>query len=204
MQIRASSFVSYIALVTVVGCRALESTAPIAPVGSARAAAVTAAGASYTYTSFGATATYGVTGPFEDRITFSIPAAGAYQFAVVGSNRIVACSGRYCMSPGTIRATISSAVVQTSLGAAVGNVGTSTTLTLAAGDYVLVVDGVGSGTKRYLNYGTYTVNIRAPYVYVPPCDTVLGTLLQQGYTLAQAEAKVDAMASATPPQCIAD
>jgi len=125
--------------------------------------------------------------------------------SVVGNTQIIACSGRYCLSPGTLKATITAAAVRTVLGALVAPVVGTTSLSLPAGAYVLTVDGLGAGTKRYLGRGNYTISIKGPPVpVVPSCDAVRGTLLAQGYSNAQVEAMVDAMLAAVPPKCIDD
>ena len=189
------------ALVTIAGCgdTAAAPGTMLAP--SGRASLITTA--EYTYASLGAPVTYGVTGPFEDIIHFTATAAGTYQVSAVGNTQIVGCSGRYCMSPGTLKATISSAQVQTAQGVPVATLSGTTAVALQPGDYILVVDGTGVGTKRYLNQGNFTVTIRAPAV-VPSCDYVRDLLQTQGYTEVQIESMVAAMQAASPPKCSGD
>jgi hypothetical protein len=70
---------------------------------------------------------------------------------------------------------------------------------------VLVIDGVGAGTKKYLNVGGYALTIKAPVVVLPPsCDYVRDILQTQGYTNVQIEAMVAAMQAASPPKCTGD
>lgn len=200
---------STVVLALVVGLVGCSSGDTLAPGGGAMSApqassALTAPGATYSYT-MGSTATYSVTGPFEDVINFTVATAGTHTASVVGQTQIIACSGRYCMSPGTLKATISSARIQTAAGVAVATLAGTTAVTLSPGDYQLVVDGAGVGTKKYLNRGNYTVTIRPPAVpVVPSCDYIRDLLQSQGYTEAQVEARVAAMQAAQPRQCTGD
>lgn len=156
---------SLLALAATAGCGDVQSTGILAPSSQPRLSTV-AATTNRTYTSFGAGIAYDVNGPFHDVIAFTVPRAGVYQVTVLGNTQIVGCSVRYCMSPGTLKATVSGAQVTSAAGAAIASVAVRTPVSLAAGSYLLVVDGAGVGTGRYVNSGNYTVTIWPPVV--PP------------------------------------
>ncbi|HEV7990857.1 MAG TPA: hypothetical protein VGP25_03485 [Gemmatimonadaceae bacterium] len=189
-----------VALVALMSCGESSSTAPsgLTPTSPSALLAPT----NVTYPTLGVATTYAVTGAFHDVIHFTVNASGAYSVRVIGNTQIVGCSGRYCMSPGTLKAIVSSAQLQTALGVPVADINVTASVPLTPGDYLLVVDGTGAGTKRYAGMGNFTVTIRAPVVVVPSCDSVRASLAALGYTDAQIEARVDAMLASTPPGCI--
>ena len=161
--------------------------------------------ADYVYTTFGLSAVYPVTGAFRDVIHFAAPADGAYTIDARGLTQRIGCTGRYCRSPGTFIATLSRTQLQTSLGTALVDMTGPTPVTLTAGAYMLVIEGLATGTGTAAGRGSYSLGIVAPVVTAPPpCDYLRDIMQTQGVRDATIEIYILALKALTPPGCLGD
>jgi len=122
---------------------------------------------------YGGPTSYSVGGGFTDNIHFTAPSQAHYTIKAQSQKYIVACSGRYCRSPGTIYGYLKGAQVLTDAGSVVADLphtGSSlpvyqAVLSLPAGGYVLRVTGIGQGTGKYQGIGQYSVSITSPAMH---------------------------------------
>jgi hypothetical protein len=151
---------------------------------------------------------YSVNGPFSDDIHFVVDNAAHYNLLAKSYRATIACSTRYCRSPGTIYGLVTSAQLQDEAGTAVADLQASTTSTgnfsgtldLQPGAYVLHVTGIGEGTGKYLNVGQYSVSITRPAV--PTCASVRASLQAQGMSQDSIDSTIDSMRAAGT--CVGD
>jgi len=155
--------------------------------------------ADYAYTG---PSNYSVYGAFADNIHFMVDSTATYTMQAKSYKAIIACSTRYCKSPGTIYGLVTSAQLQDEAGTAIADLpasATSTgnftsTLSLQPGAYVLHVTGMGQGTGKYLNVGQYSVSITRPAM--PTCAAVRASLQTQGMSQEDIDSTIDSMQAA--------
>ena len=145
---------------------------------------------------------YSVYGPFSDNIHFVVNSAAPYTLQAKSYRATIACSTRYCRSPGTIYGHVTSAQLQDEAGTAIADLPASATSTgnfgaildLQPGGYILHVTGAGEGTGKYLNVGQYLVSITRPSA--PTCASVRVSLQAQSVGQDAIDSTIESMQAA--------